>query len=292
MKRTVVGIGLALTICTTAALLAAAPSHAADLFDPLKVVQERGGLLDSQLEAKKLAPSPQGSTPQNSTIRSVDISPLSPGSTKRLTTDSVRVEVAMSASHGFVTGTKDGRNVSYVVIKDASAPSDYHFRIGSVGEGLKLIPDNRGGVTVLDSSGNLVNTILAPWAKDANGKNLPTSYSVVGNRITQHVDTKGATFPVVADPQYGCGVGWCSVYFNRAETHDIATGGIAALGGATAACGVGRAVAVAACGLASGALAWTAITADNHGNCVGLSFWGVYPFIGWNPFEYNGVQCR
>ncbi len=262
------------------------------MFDPLKVVQERGGLLDSQREAKKVAPSPQVSAARKSTIRSVDISPISPGASKRVTADSVRVEVAKSASHGFVTGTRDNRNVSYIVIKDTSAPSDYQFAIGSPSEELKLIPDNRGGVTVSDSTGNLVNTILAPWAKDANGKNLPTNYTVSGNVVTQHVDTRGATFPVVADPQYGCGVGWCSVYFDKRETHDVATGGIAALGGATAACGVGGAVGVAACGLASGALAWTAVTADNHGNCLGLSFWGVYPFIGWNPFEYTGVQCR
>lgn len=80
--------------------------------------------------------------------------------------------------------------------------------------------------------------------------------------------------------------------FRQAETHDIATGSIAALGSATAACGIGGAIAIAACGPPSGALAWTAITADNHGNCVGLSLWGVPLFIGWNPFEYTGVQCR
>jgi hypothetical protein len=134
---------------------------------------------------------------------------------KRVTADSVRVEVAKSASYGFVTGTRDDRNVSYVVIKDASAPSDYQFTIGTASEGLKLTADNRGGVTVSDSEGNFVNTILAPWAKDANGKNIPTGCTTSGNVVTQHVDTKGAAFPVVADPQYGCGVGWCSVCFDK-----------------------------------------------------------------------------
>ncbi|MBB6406713.1 hypothetical protein [Arthrobacter sp. AZCC_0090] len=207
MKRSLIGIGLAATICITSAFLVAAPSRAEDMFDPLKVVQERGGLLDSQLQVKTVTPPPQVSGARVSTIRSLDISPVSPGSTKRITAASVRVEVARSTSYGFVTGTRDNRNVSYIVIKDASAPSDYQFTIGSSDEGLKLTPDNRGGVTVSDSTGSFVNTILAPWAKDANGDSLRTSYSVSGNVITQHVDTKGAAFPVVADPQYGCGFG-------------------------------------------------------------------------------------
>jgi hypothetical protein len=110
-------------------------------------------------------------------------------------------------------------------------------RLASLEE-LKLTLENRGGMTVSDSTGNFVNTILAPWAKDANGKNLPTSYSVSGDVVTQHVDPKGAAFPVVADPRLPLR------------------------------------------------------PADNHGNCLGLSFWGAHPLIGWDPFEYNAGQCR
>jgi hypothetical protein len=71
-----------------------------------------------------------------------------------------------------------------------------------------------------------------------NGKDLPTSYTVSGNVVSQHIDTTGAAFPVVAYAQYGCGFGWCSAYFDKRETRDLSTGAVAAAGGATAACGI------------------------------------------------------
>ncbi len=37
---------------------------------------------------------------------------------------------------------------------------------------------------------------------DAEGKHLPTSYTVSGNTLTQTVDTRGAVYPVVADPVF------------------------------------------------------------------------------------------
>jgi hypothetical protein len=47
--------------------------------------------------------------------------------------------------------------------------------------------------------------IAKPWAKDANGVDLKTSYSVIGgNTLRQKIDLKNAVFPVVADPIY-CG---------------------------------------------------------------------------------------
>ncbi|WP_284988193.1 hypothetical protein [Arthrobacter sp. efr-133-TYG-120] len=35
---------------------------------------------------------------------------------------------------------------------------------------------------------------------DSNGKKLPTSYTVNGPKIIQHVNTNGAAYPIVADP--------------------------------------------------------------------------------------------
>ena len=45
--------------------------------------------------------------------------------------------------------------------------------------------------------------IVAPWAKDANGNDLPTSYRVEGTSVVQVVDFDATTaFPVVADPWF------------------------------------------------------------------------------------------
>jgi hypothetical protein len=69
---------------------------------------------------------------------------------------------------------------------------------GLIPAGSKITPKGKD-FSVLTPAGQAM-TIDAPWAVDAAGKRLTTSYTFTGNTITQKVDTKGATFPVVADP--------------------------------------------------------------------------------------------
>lgn len=165
------------------------------------------------------------------------------------------------------------------------APQDYTFVLGD--ESTRLVQGGDGAVSVQNSDGRTVNYVQPPWAVDAKGKQLPTSFTVEGNVLTQHIDTRGATFPVVADPQFGCTVVQCSIYWNHSETHDWATAGILALGGAAAACGLAGPEAVAICAAYAGAIGATAIYADNHNQCVGFS---ISPLFN-NPFAYAGPQC-
>jgi hypothetical protein len=51
-----------------------------------------------------------------------------------------------------------------------------------------------------------VITIKAPWAVDATGTSLPTSYTFANGILTQTVDTTGASFPIVADPWVTLGI--------------------------------------------------------------------------------------
>jgi hypothetical protein len=44
--------------------------------------------------------------------------------------------------------------------------------------------------------------IAQPWAIDANGVHLPTWYEADGSELTQVVDARGATVPVLFDPTY------------------------------------------------------------------------------------------
>lgn len=70
-----------------------------------------------------------------------------------------------------------------------------------------------------------VGTIEPAWAVDANGAPVPTSYDVTDGVLTQHVDTAGAAFPVVADPTWAItGPTQVRFRFNRAETATIASG--------------------------------------------------------------------
>lgn len=84
--------------------------------------------------------------------------------------------------------------------------------------------------------------IAPPWAKDANGASLPTWYEVdsTGTRLTQHVNTAGAAYPIAADPRLTFGWG---VYFNitGAEIKGLVSAVIVA-GGAAAitTCAIGK----------------------------------------------------
>lgn len=120
----------------------------------------------------------------------------------------------------------DGGMRQVINIKDSSAPTVYDFPVElTAGEKLTLNEDGSAKVTSEDSQndkklkaeinqknpeqklteGKVKLIIGKPWAKDANNKDLKTSYSIVDNKILrQTIDTKNAVFPVVADPIW-CG---------------------------------------------------------------------------------------
>lgn len=279
-------------------LAGVAPPASADArFDPLAVVESRGLL---KTTTPTLAPLPEAKTGAlresqqmpEAAVRDVLITPVS--------TDEVRLDeqahasVIVSENHGFVTGTgTSGTNASFVVLQNSRAPQTYSFTVGGPGTTLELL--DSGEVLVMDQAGVPINFLAAPWARDANGVELRTSYSVEGNVVTQHVDTAGAAFPVVADPTTGCGLGWCSVYFNREETKGIAAGGATAVGAITAGCALVNKILGAACAIASGTIVAFAQGADANGNCIGIVAYGVLgtPLSSWNPFIENrgSVNC-
>ncbi len=116
-----------------------------------------------------------------------------------------------SSSHFSVAATITTRGVrEAVTLEDASAPTSYSFPVTlSPGEFLTSNPDGSVSVMQSFSGGSIsVGEFLAPWAKDATGALVPTSYSVQGSTLVQHVETTPSTvFPVVADPWITWGVG-------------------------------------------------------------------------------------
>ncbi len=90
---------------------------------------------------------------------------------------------------------------SLVVINNASAAKEYRFDLhlpaGAVAE-----KQEDGSVTVSKGE-ELLGTFDAPWAKDARGEAVPTSYRVEGGALVQTVGfDKDTAFPVVADPSW------------------------------------------------------------------------------------------
>ncbi|WP_307295070.1 hypothetical protein [Microbacterium natoriense] len=88
------------------------------------------------------------------------------------------------------------------VINDASSPTSFVYGVtADSGGSMSPLPD--GGVGVLSAAGKEVAIVAPPWAKDANGQDIPTRFELDGNKLTQIVDTASvpsATYPVVADP--------------------------------------------------------------------------------------------
>ncbi|MFE9469423.1 hypothetical protein ACFYNW_38630 [Streptomyces virginiae] len=156
--------------------------------------------------------------------------------------------------------TVGGGARALVTLKNADAPTTQRFDLG-LPEGASLVADGAGGYDIVTSAGGAGAVarghIDAPWAKDANGKAVPTSYSLDGNTLVQTIKTSSDTaFPVVADPHYTWGIISGTVYFNKSETKVLALGGsvvswlphpAAEVGGRTLAGVAGYAVATDQC---------------------------------------------
>jgi hypothetical protein len=106
----------------------------------------------------------------------------------------------------------DGSVRASVTIGGADSPESYSFPLDLPdGAHADVQPDGSVAITSQvettdeDGSAHLVDTVTSrfavPWAVDANGAPVPTTYTVDGDTLTQHVAiTPGTAFPVVADP--------------------------------------------------------------------------------------------
>ncbi|MER7850289.1 hypothetical protein ABTZ03_40870 [Kitasatospora sp. NPDC096077] len=180
--------------------------------------------------------------------------------------------------------TDDGGARALAALKDPSAPTEQHYKLdlpaGSAAVanetgGYDLIRPTEGGAAVT------VGQIDAPWAKDAKGNPVPTTYTLEGNTLIQRVDiTKDTAFPVVADPKWTWGNITGTVYFNKGETADAAVN-MSFIAGIIAAGGVPGLLSAAT--LAN--IARVAFLAQNHGNCLKVKIPILY------PDEYSGGNC-
>ncbi len=84
---------------------------------------------------------------------------------------------------------------------DASTGGDRAFEL-DLPDGATATALPTGDTVVADAEGRYIGSVLQPWAKDATGRDLPTSYSWEGDVLTQHVDLSDAVFPVLADPTW------------------------------------------------------------------------------------------
>lgn len=101
-------------------------------------------------------------------------------------------------------GDDEGTAPGLQIVNVATSPTEaLDLAFGTdVPTGAKWTTLADGSLQLIDAEGAVLAVTEKPWAVDANGVSLPTSYSVDGSTIVQHVDTAGATFPVASDPSW------------------------------------------------------------------------------------------
>lgn len=88
---------------------------------------------------------------------------------------------------------------SQITIGSADAPKSYDFEL-DLPRGTRLVKQSDGSVFVTTSAGKVATVFAAPWAVDAKGRDVSTSFKISGNTLTQTVSHSNAAYPVVADP--------------------------------------------------------------------------------------------
>lgn len=97
-----------------------------------------------------------------------------------------------------VVGQSENSQSLITVLRNGTSSAEFAL---SAPEGFnpELAPD--GSIQLRSTEGNLILPFInKPWALDATGKQLPTTYSLVENKIIQDVDNRNAVYPIVADP--------------------------------------------------------------------------------------------
>lgn len=102
-----------------------------------------------------------------------------------------------AASEAYVQPTDTGVRVLTSTL-DASGPSSYDYTVEAPADA-ELV--QVGELYFLEDATQVYGVLQAPWALDAAGTPVPTSYTWDGGTLTQHLDfAKDTVFPVVADP--------------------------------------------------------------------------------------------
>ncbi len=113
--------------------------------------------------------------------------------------------VAYNNGNGSITSPvvrSDGSVQIFTVIGSPDAPTNYDYQL-QVPSGAEI--KQFGESILIVHEGELLAGIAPAWAKDANGRSVPTKYLVSGSDVIQIIEHSGGQYkyPVTADPWLG-----------------------------------------------------------------------------------------
>lgn len=114
--------------------------------------------------------------------------------------------VSYGTKSGFstvATAGDDGTVSVGTIIESQSAPSEFTYEISSNGEPAVMTQLEDGTVDVFTAEGELLTHFRPAWAVDAEGRDVPTFYTINDGEITQTVEHEGYSYPIVANPKSG-----------------------------------------------------------------------------------------
>jgi len=89
---------------------------------------------------------------------------------------------------------------SIISIEGEAAPHEYRFDL-DLPSGASAEVNADGSVRIVDATGKPLGLVQVPWAYDANGAKVPTSFSLSGSELVQTIAHDASTaYPVKADP--------------------------------------------------------------------------------------------
>lgn len=214
---------------------------------------------------------------------SIDLPTSAAIAPKPLADGTIDLTASPEGSSTYVQFLTNGDTRTITSISDEHSPTSFTYTVSLTAD-QEITSTSGGGVVIAEHTSDTTMTEVAsasaPWAMDALGRDLPTWYEVDGNAITQHVDTAGATFPVIADPQWsrsgvtvtvpGFGGAVGSVYMNKLWSNDFSNGNTAVCGIAAALLALGSGLGGAVLGAGCAAQAGIDSILLNHGYCVAL----------------------
>jgi len=209
-----------------------------------------------------------------------------------LTSDIGEIKIKASASASRRVGSSQviaAQKVDYVVgefpdgLQIASVARSHDantFSYSFPGKTLEKLAD--GSVVVRNSAfGAPLALIDQPWARDADGGAVATTFAVRGDTLTQEITTTvGTHFPVVADPRLRWAWYGASIDFTRKDTNLLSAGagGCAAVAALIPDATASKVVAVS-CGL----MAVWAGYASSEGKCVSVKITWAALATPWAP---------